>query len=164
MEVAGLAVGIAGLAGLFSPVPDAPVKIDSYRKFGSESRFVVARLNLDKALFKAWAERVGLTGDALRAERHPKLADPAITLLCMEERFGLIETALKRPRRPGAKRQLLEPMQRQNGHPHLGARTRQSCCEQRCAGKRSWLGRGCAKPDIHLSSTSLGCSMKNDAR
>ncbi len=97
MDAAGLVVGIACLAGLFRTVPDVLEKVDSYRKFGAESRFTVARLNLDKA----WAENVGPAGAALRAEHHLKLDDLEVsalvyrTLHCMKDRFGPIETAIK---------------------------------------------------------------------
>jgi hypothetical protein len=65
MEVAGYTVGVAGLAGLFSACLDTIDHVDSYRRFGVESRDITAQLNADKVLVRKWAEKVGVVDDKL---------------------------------------------------------------------------------------------------
>ncbi len=108
MEAAGLAVSAIGLVGLFSSVLDALEKIDAYRKFGDESRFITTQLELNKAHFRQWADRVGIADTTSaagavkpRTEHHPKLDDPVVcklvhrTLECMNERLNPSEKTLK---------------------------------------------------------------------
>jgi hypothetical protein len=59
MDVTGLVIGVAGLAGLFGSCIDAIDRVDSYRKFGYESRYISAWFHLDKLLFQRWADAVG---------------------------------------------------------------------------------------------------------
>jgi hypothetical protein len=86
-------------------VLDALENIDAYRKFGPEARFIATQLDLNKAHFLEWADRVGIDGTTsasatLRDEHHPMLDDPAIgklvqrSLLCMKERLEQSETAM----------------------------------------------------------------------
>jgi hypothetical protein len=108
MEAAGAAVSIISLVGLFSSVLEALEKVDAYRKFGDESRFITTQLELNKAHFRQWADRVGIADPTSaagaakpRAEHHPKLDDPVIyklvkrTLECMNERLNPSEKTLK---------------------------------------------------------------------
>ena len=65
MEFAGLAVGVAGLAGLLGACIDAVDRIETYRKFGYKSRYITARFAADKFLLHKWAEAVGITDGRL---------------------------------------------------------------------------------------------------
>lgn len=77
MEVAGLAVGVAGLVGLFSVYRDAIEQIDTYKNYGVESRYIKAQFDLSKQIFRSWAEDVGITDiDISQESYHPYLDDP----------------------------------------------------------------------------------------
>lgn len=78
MEIAGLSIGIAGLAGLFSTCLDVVERIDSYRDFGVDSRAIVSQFDADKLLFQRWGEAVGVDGIQLRNNHHANLDDPDI--------------------------------------------------------------------------------------
>lgn len=78
MEVAGLAVGVAGLVGLFGVCRDAIEQIDTYKNFGLESRFIKARFELSKQIFRKWANDVGITDGDMSQSHHPCLDNPAI--------------------------------------------------------------------------------------
>lgn len=73
MEIAGLAVGVAGLASLLGACIDAVDRVDTYRKFGFESRYIIARFDDDKLLLHKWAEAVGITNGKLRDVHHRDL-------------------------------------------------------------------------------------------
>lgn len=73
MEVAGLAIGIAGLAGLFSACKEAVEQVDSYRHFGSESQQIVSRFKANKFLFQRWADHVGIANNKLKDVHHSSL-------------------------------------------------------------------------------------------
>ncbi|GKT51786.1 uncharacterized protein ColSpa_11967 [Colletotrichum spaethianum] len=52
MEPVGLAVGIVGLAGLFSSCLEAVEKFDSYKNFGRDSRSLATLFDTDKHRFE----------------------------------------------------------------------------------------------------------------
>lgn len=56
MEIAGLAVGIAGLAGLFGACMGAMKHLHSYKTPGHESSYIIAAFDADKLLFQRCAE------------------------------------------------------------------------------------------------------------
>ncbi|RYP26210.1 hypothetical protein DL768_011775 [Monosporascus sp. mg162] len=76
MEPVGLAVGIAGLAGLFSVCLDVIDKVDSYRDYGIDSRAITAQFEADKHLFKIWARDVGFEKGNLNENHHDHLDSP----------------------------------------------------------------------------------------
>ncbi|KAI9792435.1 MAG: hypothetical protein M1816_002319 [Peltula sp. TS41687] len=78
MEIAGLAVGIAGLAGLFSACMESIERIESYRNFGHDSRHINDRFDADKLLFQRWATEVGISGGKLQAVHHVDLDNAAV--------------------------------------------------------------------------------------
>ena len=84
MEVAGLAVGVAGLVGLFSVCRDAVEQIDTYKNFGLESGSIKARFELSKLIFQLWAKDVGITDINMSESHHPLLGEPAIALVVRE--------------------------------------------------------------------------------
>ncbi|OBT53419.1 hypothetical protein VE04_07004 [Pseudogymnoascus sp. 24MN13] len=100
MEAIGLAVGIAGLAGLFSTCLDLIDKANSYRDYGPESRSVVAQFEADKLLFRRWAQSVGIEEGNLKNNNHSALDNPATALVVLkilssiQETFNKTESAL----------------------------------------------------------------------
>ncbi|ETS78829.1 hypothetical protein PFICI_08682 [Pestalotiopsis fici W106-1] len=79
MEIAGLGIGIAGLAGMFSTCLDVVERIDSYKDFGIDSRAIMSQFDAQKLLFKRWGKAVGFEGSRLRDDHHEYL-DDATTL------------------------------------------------------------------------------------
>jgi Prion-inhibition and propagation len=75
MEVAGLAIGVAGIAGLSSACVDALERIDSYRKFGIEANIVLTRFEIDKLLLKRWGIYVGIDKGRVVGPHHSCLDD-----------------------------------------------------------------------------------------
>jgi hypothetical protein len=51
MEPISFAVGIAGLAGLFTACVDVIEKIDSYKEYGVDSRSIITQFETDRYLF-----------------------------------------------------------------------------------------------------------------
>jgi hypothetical protein len=81
MEPIGFAVGVVGLAGLFSVCLDVIDKVDSYKEFGVESRSVIAQFEADKHLLTKWAQDVGIDKDKLNINHHGHLDNPATNLI-----------------------------------------------------------------------------------
>lgn len=77
MEVAGLAVGIGGLAGLFSTSLEVIHKIDAWRDSKGESRSLTAQFEAHKLRLEKWGQAVGIstTPDPYVLERHHKFLD-----------------------------------------------------------------------------------------
>lgn len=73
MEIAGLTVSVAGLAGLLGVCIDAVDRVDTYRKFGFESRYITTRFADDKFLLHRWVEAVGITNGRLQEVHHRHL-------------------------------------------------------------------------------------------
>lgn len=79
MESAGLAIGIAGLAGLFGTCLEVVERIDSYRDFGIDLHATLSQFEADKLLFQKWGEAVGLdSGGSVTNSPHRTLDDPLI--------------------------------------------------------------------------------------
>lgn len=79
MESAGLAIGIAGLAGLFGTCLEVVGRIDSYRNFGIDFHATLSQFETDKLLFQKWGEAVGLDkGGSITSSHHRTLDDPSI--------------------------------------------------------------------------------------
>lgn len=77
MEPVGLAVGIVGLAGLFSTCLEALDKFDSYKDFGTDFRHLAAQFYADKHRLEKWGEAVGVLRDqTLDSDPHPAFSDP----------------------------------------------------------------------------------------
>jgi hypothetical protein len=101
MEVAGLAIGVAGLAGLVSACSDVLDRVESYKKFGSESRLLTTRFDINKAIFLDWSQRVGIVSahTVNEARHHPLLDNPDVralvhrSLLCIRDVFSATEAS-----------------------------------------------------------------------
>jgi hypothetical protein len=90
MEIAGLAVGVAGLAGLFSTCLDAVEKIDYYRDFGRDSHHLAAQFDSHKLRFRQWGRDVGFDHGTLLEDHHYRFKDPEI-LSMVTELFSIIQ-------------------------------------------------------------------------
>ncbi|GKT50512.1 vegetative incompatibility protein HET-E-1 [Colletotrichum spaethianum] len=75
MEPVGLAVGVVGLAGLFSSCLEAVEKFDSYKNFGRDSRSLATLFDADKHRFEQWCRAVGIEKGKLSDTHHPALDD-----------------------------------------------------------------------------------------
>ncbi|KAJ3569138.1 hypothetical protein NPX13_g6185 [Xylaria arbuscula] len=78
MEPAGLAVGIAGLIGVFSTCLDIIERWDSYKDFGAEFGSLITRFKADKIRFRQWGQRVGIDKSKHGDGYHKALDDPSI--------------------------------------------------------------------------------------
>ena len=65
MEIAELTVGVAGLIDLLDVYIDAVNRVDTYRKFGFESRYIIARFDADKLLLYKWVEAIEIINGKL---------------------------------------------------------------------------------------------------
>ncbi|KAG9228536.1 ankyrin [Amylocarpus encephaloides] len=81
MEPIGLAVGVVGLAGLFSTCLEVIDKVDSYKGFGVESRSINAQLEADKLLFTKWAQDVGIDKVKSHNDYQSQLDNPQTNLI-----------------------------------------------------------------------------------
>lgn len=111
MEPVGLAVGIVGLAGLFSTCLDVIERVDSYRDFGHDLGFLAAQFKTERLRFKQWGRALGIEHGYLSKDSHPALGDPetirtAAELLSLVQKVydgGLDDPGLPRPLLPDAK-------------------------------------------------------------
>lgn len=85
MEPVGLAVGIAGLAGLFSSCIDIVDRAQTYRSFGVDSEDLTTQLDGHKVLFERWGQKVGLDQKGERLERHHHKALDSLRVLTAVE-------------------------------------------------------------------------------
>ncbi|KAH6959932.1 prion-inhibition and propagation-domain-containing protein [Ilyonectria sp. MPI-CAGE-AT-0026] len=75
MELAGLAVGVVGLAGLFRSCLAAVDKVQSYRSSGPDMRVLDIRFKAAKARFEQWGQGVGIKQGRLLDDHHSALDD-----------------------------------------------------------------------------------------
>ena len=94
MEPVGLAVGVVGLAGLFSTCLHALQRLDSYKAAGRDSRQLDAQLSATIHLFERWGEGVGISQGKLSKAHHPDLDDPR-TFLVIQRLLGSINELLQ---------------------------------------------------------------------
>ncbi|KAK1688666.1 hypothetical protein BDP55DRAFT_536367, partial [Colletotrichum godetiae] len=76
MEPVGLAVGITGLAGLFSTCLEIVEKVDSYRDFKHDSHSLNVQFQAEKRRFEQWGSAIGINNGTLSGTHHPALNDP----------------------------------------------------------------------------------------
>lgn len=62
-EAVGLALGVAGLAGIFNACMEACSLFNFSRSHGRDFEIIMIRLDIEKTLLLQWAERVGLVGN-----------------------------------------------------------------------------------------------------
>ncbi|CAI0650287.1 unnamed protein product, partial [Colletotrichum noveboracense] len=90
MEPVGLAVGIAGLAGLFSTCLEVVEKVDSYKNFKHDSHSLNVQFQAEKRRFEQWGTAVGINKGALSGAHHPAFDEPQ-TLSTTKELLSLIQ-------------------------------------------------------------------------
>ncbi|RYO99304.1 hypothetical protein DL763_001583 [Monosporascus cannonballus] len=103
MEPIGLAVGIVGLAGLFSSCLEAIEKVHSYRAFGSDSHILDAQFMAEKLCFEKWGRAVGL--DQVKPGDHHHALDDPVTATAVREHLAIIQEICRTddaPPRPSA--------------------------------------------------------------
>ncbi|KAH6981486.1 prion-inhibition and propagation, helo domain-containing protein [Ilyonectria destructans] len=106
MEPVGLAIGIAGLAGLFSSCLEAVEKVQSYRSFGADSQVLDTQFKAEKLRFEQWGRHVGFDRGKPSADHHQALDDPDISsavrdLLLIIDNICNANGASQRPRLAG---------------------------------------------------------------
>ncbi|OHW90752.1 ankyrin repeat domain-containing protein 52 [Colletotrichum incanum] len=79
MEPAGFAVGILGLAGLFSACLEAVDNVQSYRSARTDADVQDTLFNAAKARFEQWGRGVGIDHGRLLDDHHPALDDKGIS-------------------------------------------------------------------------------------
>ncbi|KAH7210006.1 prion-inhibition and propagation-domain-containing protein [Fusarium oxysporum] len=87
MEVTGLAVGVVGLAGLFSVCLDSLSRFQSYRESNSETHVLDTRFRAARARFEQWGVSVGISNGRLQPDHHDGLDN--------KETVNLIESILQ---------------------------------------------------------------------
>ena len=78
MEIAGLAVGAVGLAGLFDACLGTIECIHSYKAAGHESNQIITVFDANKLLLQRWGDGVGISENKLGDVHHPYLDDAAV--------------------------------------------------------------------------------------
>ena len=73
METAGLVIGVAGLAGLFSTCLEVLDKVQAYQTSAIDLDVLAALFNATKVLFERWGTSVGIDKSRLLPEHHPVL-------------------------------------------------------------------------------------------
>jgi hypothetical protein len=103
MESVGFAIGLVGLAGLFSTCLDLVDRVDSFRQFESELQSIARLFEVDKHRFRKWGDRVGVQNSTtlqLNTRHHEELDDSEtlaaikLILTAIQETFGKTEIAL----------------------------------------------------------------------
>ncbi|KAK2130671.1 ankyrin repeat-containing domain protein [Fusarium oxysporum II5] len=87
MEVTGLAVGVVGLAGLFSVCLDSLSRFQSYRESNFETHVLDTRFRAARARFEQWGISVGISNGRLQPDHHDGLDN--------KETAALIESILQ---------------------------------------------------------------------
>lgn len=75
MEAAGLGIGIAGLAGLFSACLEAIEKVKAYKSFTSDADALNVQYDAHRLRLERWGRSVGLASGQLSADHHQRLDD-----------------------------------------------------------------------------------------
>ncbi|KAI3573927.1 hypothetical protein IWW34DRAFT_810160 [Fusarium oxysporum f. sp. albedinis] len=92
MEPFGLAIGIAGLAGLFNSCLEAVNIVQSYQTFRTDSHILNTRFKVAKTLFEQWGLRVGIEQGRLLPHHHFGLDDENTSATVMELLYIIIKT------------------------------------------------------------------------
>ncbi|KAG5764673.1 hypothetical protein H9Q72_007225 [Fusarium xylarioides] len=87
MEVTGLAVGVVGLAGLFSVCLDSLSRFQTYRESNTETHVLDTRFRAARARFEQWGVSVGISNGRLQPDHHRGLDN--------KETANLIENILQ---------------------------------------------------------------------
>lgn len=157
MDPVSFAVGIIGLAGLFSTCLDVVERFDSFKEFGIESRSISAQFEAQKLRLQRWGQAVGLQGDILM-EKHSKLLDDPRTYSIVEKLLSAIQGVCTHaddlslaPISPIEHRQSfrdhLWPRQVRSAAPHESKREKISWALRKKAKKMAQVGQFCSLVD-----------------
>lgn len=86
MDPASLAVGIVGIAGLFTSILEVVDRVHTYRSFSADFEALNVRLRADRVRLEQWGQHIGLN-TAEASARHPALSNPNI--------FPVVESLLR---------------------------------------------------------------------
>lgn len=86
MDPASLAVGIVGIAGLFTSILEVVDRVHTYRSFSADFEALNVRLRADRVRLEQWGQHVGLNTTETSA-KHPALSNPNI--------FPVVESLLR---------------------------------------------------------------------
>ena len=75
MEIAGVVIGTAGLAGLYSACMECIDRVESYQNYGTDTRHLSAQLSTNKVILQNWANRVGISPLGLLDQHDKRLDD-----------------------------------------------------------------------------------------
>ncbi|RNJ56637.1 hypothetical protein D7B24_007001 [Verticillium nonalfalfae] len=107
MEAAGFAIGLVGLAGLFSSCVDAVARAHTYKSFSSDSQALDLQFSATKLRLETWGRAVGFAGAGAVAAagddaplHHPALDDERIQRATVEI-FGFVEQLCEEATRAG---------------------------------------------------------------
>jgi hypothetical protein len=157
MDPVSFAVGIIGLAGLFSTCLEVVEKFDSFKEFGIESRSISAQFEAQRLRLQRWGQAVGLQGDTLM-EKHSKLLDDPRTYSIVEKLLSAIQGVCTYaddialgPVSPIEQRQSfrdqLWPRQGRPAAPHESKREKISWALRKKAKKMAQVGQFCSLVD-----------------
>ncbi|KAJ5758931.1 hypothetical protein N7520_006087 [Penicillium odoratum] len=157
MDPVSFAVGIIGLAGLFSTCLEVVEKFDSFKEFGIESRSIRAQFKAQRLRLQQWGQDVGLQGDTLM-EKHSKQLDDPRTYSIVEELLSAIrgictyeDDLTLAPGSPIEHRQSLRdqlwPRQGRLTGPHDSKREKISWALRNKARKMAQVGQFCSLVD-----------------
>ncbi|KAI8710938.1 hypothetical protein NCS52_01522700 [Fusarium sp. LHS14.1] len=92
MDPTGLAVGIAGLAGLFTSCLEVVNKVQSYQTFGTDSHVLDTRFKVARARFERWGPGVGIEQGKLLPDHHSALDDKDTSTVVTDVLHIIIKT------------------------------------------------------------------------
>ncbi|CAG9986134.1 unnamed protein product [Clonostachys byssicola] len=92
MEVAGLVVGVAGLAGLFSTCLDALDKTQQYRNSAEDMHHLETQFQAENLRFQQWGRDIGLQRGETLKEGHHKALEDVDTRKTIQEILQIIYT------------------------------------------------------------------------
>ncbi|KAF4994254.1 hypothetical protein FDECE_13193 [Fusarium decemcellulare] len=124
MEPIGLAVGVVGLAGLFSTCLDAVNRVQAYKSFGADSHILATRFQAAQVLLAQWGRKVGFAETNLSKNHHPAL-DEQDVIAAVEDVLRII-TGICESNKPALSRPGLTPslLDDPGAHPFRGERRR----------------------------------------
>ena len=150
MDPVSFAVGIIGLAGLFSTCLDAVERFDAWKDFGTDYRSVAAQFKAQKLRLEKWGQAVGLQEDTLLEKHNKFLDDPqtksivgellsAIKAICsyQDEAFPAPSSATE----PKSFKDQLWPRHGHSGAPHESKRQKLSWALRDKARRMAQIGQ-----------------------
>jgi hypothetical protein len=95
MEVAGVTIGVVGLAGLFSTCIDIANKVDAFKDASASSRSAAACVRAEKHLLERWGRDVGFKDGKLLPKHHPALDNPTVVARVQEILMSVLDLCKK---------------------------------------------------------------------